>query len=95
MSDIAKMDIFFLITSLAVIVVTVLMIVALVFVIRILRNVDHVSRVISNEGDAIRDDIAAFRHSVYAEGFKFVNLFSLFRSQARRFGGKSSRKRDD
>jgi hypothetical protein len=89
MSDFAKMDIFFVVTTAAVVVVAILLSYALYRIIRILRHVEHVSELVSEEGDRVREDIAEVRDKVKTEGLKLAlmsNLIpNLFRKRKKRF----------
>jgi hypothetical protein len=85
MSEFAKMDVFFVVTTIAVIAVTALVCVALYRILRILRNVEHVSQIVSDEGDLMREDIAEMRASIKREGFKISHLASFARKRAASF----------
>jgi cell division protein FtsL len=85
MSDFAKMDIFFVVTTVAVIVVAILLSFALYRILRILRNVEHVSQIVSDEGDLVRDDIAEMRTAIKREGFKLTHLAAFARKRAASF----------
>ncbi len=85
MSDFAKMDIFFVVTTVAVVVVTVLLSIALYRILRILRNVEHVSKIVSDEGDLVRGDIAEMRSAIKVEGFKLAHLVRFARKRAESF----------
>lgn len=85
MTDFAKMDIFFVITTLAVVVVAVLISIALYRILRILRNVEHVSQIVSEEGDLFRDDISEMREAIKREGFKLTHLAGFMRKRAASF----------
>jgi hypothetical protein len=93
MSDIAKMDIFFIVTTIAVVVVTVLLSIALYRIVKILRNVERVSKLVSDEGEAVRGDIADMRGAIKAEGFKWGHLARFARKRAASFMGAKEEKR--
>lgn len=61
MTEIAKSDVFFLITSLAVIVLTVIISVLLVYVFIIMRNVRGVVEKVKEESDLLLDDVRELR----------------------------------
>ncbi|MDB5264686.1 MAG: hypothetical protein JWN64_257 [Parcubacteria group bacterium] len=79
MNDFLKMDIFFGVTTVAVIVVTVLLVIVLVWLIRILKRVEHVSELVEEEGEHLRDDIADVRAKVRSEGLRLKHMFSFFK----------------
>lgn len=85
MSDFAKMDVFFVITTVAVIVVAVLLSIALYRLLKILRNVEHVSQIVSDEGDLVRADVAEMRVAIKREGFKLAHLANFARKRAESF----------
>lgn len=82
MSDFAKMDIFFVVSTIAVIGLALMLGMALYYIVRILRNVEHVSEIVSDEGDLMREDIAQMRASIKREGFKISHLASFARKRA-------------
>ena len=77
MNDFLKMDIFFAVTTVAVVVISILMIFVLIRVLRILRNVEDISTIVEEEGQKIREDIAHVRESVKEEGVRAKHLLSL------------------
>ncbi len=77
MSDFLKMDIFFAVTTAVVVILGLLVALVLVVVFRILRNVEHISRNISEESDIVRRDVADVRMAVKREGFRFKHLLQL------------------
>lgn len=85
MSDFAKMDIFFVVSTIAVIGLALMLGMALYYIVRILRNVEHVSEIVSDEGDLMREDIAQMRASIKREGFKISHLASFARKRAASF----------
>lgn len=95
MSDFAKMDVFFVVTTIAVLAIAALLCVALYRILRILRNVEHVSQIMSDEGDLMRDDIAAMRMAIKREGFKLSHLASFARKRAASFMRPSKKRESD
>ena len=83
MESVLKSDIFFFITTFAVIVLTVGIVIALVYVIRILRDVREVSEVVKTESKRISGDLSAAR----------ISLKELLPAGLRRvFGARSSKR---
>ena len=64
MDVIAKSDIFFVITGVSVIILTLVVIVALYYIIKILRNIFSLSKVVKKEGEDIIKDIGQVRKGV-------------------------------
>lgn len=77
MSEFLKMDIFFFVTTLVVIVLGVLTAFILWRLQRILKNVEHISEQVSLESDAIRHDIAELRSDLRAGKGRFKSLLSF------------------
>ena len=91
MDDFLRMDIFFVVTTAVVVLGGALCVVALVYIIKILRSVDHVARNVSEESDNVRGDVAILRQKIRDEGMKVKHFTDLFRSiGARRRRGKKA-----
>ncbi len=72
------MDIFFAVTTIVVFFFGILGMVALYYVIRILRSVDHIAHNVSDESDHIREDVQLLRSKVRAEGMRISHLMDFF-----------------
>ena len=79
MDSIIKSEIFFFITSIAVIVLSIGAAAVLVYAIRVLRDVDHVAKLVRDESDLIAKDVSQLRESAEKEGVKISRLARLFR----------------
>lgn len=77
MDDFLKMDIFFGVTTVAVVVVSVLLALVLIRLLRILKTVDEVSEIVQEEAEEIRDDIREVRANVKAEAVKVGQVLSM------------------
>jgi F0F1-type ATP synthase membrane subunit b/b' len=64
MDEFLKMDVFFFVTTIAVVLVTVLFAFALWKLLRILKRIEHISEEASKEADALRADLAAMRAEI-------------------------------
>lgn len=91
MNDFLKMDIFFIVTTLVVVMLGIAVTLILFRVWRILGHVEEISRDISEESALLRNDVAEMRVRIKSEGFKFSHLASLFSSRVARFWGKKRR----
>ncbi|MDB5237909.1 MAG: hypothetical protein JWM46_179 [Candidatus Kaiserbacteria bacterium] len=91
MNDFLKMDVFFLVSTLAVIVIAGLLAFALVRVLRILRRVEEISETVSDEAVLVRADVAEMRANVKQEGFKMLHLARFARKTASRFMGEKKK----
>ena len=79
MDSIIKSEIFFFITSIAVIALSVGAAAVLVYAIRILRNADHIAKLVRDESDLIAKDVSQLRESAEKEGVKISRLSRLLR----------------
>ena len=95
MEDFMKADIFFFITSLAVILITIGALVALFYLIEILRSVRDVSKRVDEGSKLFAEDLSAFRESVKARGFALGQLFSFLQKRSRWFSRKSKTRRTE
>lgn len=77
MDDFLKMDIFFGVTTVAVLVVSVLLALVLIRLLRILKTVDEVSEIVQGEAEEIRDDIREVRAQVKAKTIEVGNMLGL------------------
>jgi len=74
MEAVLKSDVFFFITSTAVIVLSVVLLVALYYLIKILRDVKEISRTVKKESELIVADVDAVRRNIKKKG-KQVSAF--------------------
>lgn len=88
MSEFLKMDIFFFVTTIVTIIVGVFIVVALYYLVRILRSVDHLAQNVSTESDNIREDLILLRTKLREEGTKIKHFSDFFAGIARRKQGK-------
>ena len=91
MNDFLKMDIFFVVTTLVVLMLGIVVTLILFRVWRILGYVEEISRDLSEESALLRNDVAEMRARIKKEGFKFAHIGSLFASRVARFWGKKGR----
>jgi len=89
MDPFIKADIFFFITSLAVILVSAVLVVALIYLIRILRDAKVVTKKVKDETILISEDINELRIKTRKEGVKLKNFMEFFSG----FFGKNKAKR--
>lgn len=71
------MDVFFVVTTFAVIFVSVAIVVALIYVIRILKDMKILSTKAKDEGERILEDVAEFREDAKEKGASLFKLFSF------------------
>ena len=88
MDTLVQADIFFFITTIAIVVVTIAILIALFFFIQILRDVRYTSKRIREETDKIVSDVGDLREFVKREGKRAINLKELASGVLRIFQGK-------
>ena len=86
------MDIFFVVATVATVLVSVLVCIALYYVVRFLATINRIGEEIEEEATAIRADIEDTRNHVRREGLRFTHLFSFFKKTASRVSPKKKRK---
>jgi len=77
MQGLLKSDIFFVVTTFAVVFVSVGLVVALFYIIRILKDMKTLSRKARSEGEKILDDVAEFRINTKKRAEYFAKIFSF------------------
>ena len=70
MAELAKADIFFLITAIAVIIITVIVLIALFYIVKILRSIENITENVKNESKHIIEDVAIVRKVMERGGGK-------------------------
>ena len=78
MESIIKADIFFFITGLAVVIFTIGIIIAMVYVIRILNDMKRISKIMLKESDKFASEIDSLREAVKSEGAKAKTIANFF-----------------
>lgn len=97
MSTLLYADIFFFITAVAVIAVTIVVLVMAFYLIRILRNARDISRMVRDETEAVVEDVGALRRRITQESKLLSLLFSRGSSDAskRRRKRSTARKKQE
>ena len=85
MEELMKADIFFFITSIAVILVTVGVIIALNYIVRILRNVRDISERVDEGTKALSEDLTVLRGNLKTGGFAWKHIFGFLGKHSRWF----------
>ncbi len=93
MAPLARSDIFFIITSVAVVALSLVFLVILIYVAYIVKELHKIMRVVHRESELISEDIAELRDKVAVQGFKWASLFMFFRKLWKH--KQSKKKRDD
>lgn len=84
MGDFLKMDIFFLVSTLAVVAFAFFGAVVLWRLARVMKNIEHISGQVAAESDNIRLDLAEVRSDIRRGKGRLKSLFSFFSKTARR-----------
>lgn len=84
MDEFLKMDIFFAVTTVSVVVMTIFLALIAYRVLRILKNIEDISVLVEEEGHRIREDIAGIRSKVKEEGLRAKHLFDFLSIGKRR-----------
>ena len=91
MDDFLKMDIFFLIATLVVLVIGTLIALAIWRLIILLKTLERIARDVEGEAKAIIGDIDDVRAKVRIEGFKAAHILSLVTKTGKRLLTKAGR----
>lgn len=106
MNSLVQADIFFFVTTAAIMVVTIALVIALVFFIQILRDVRHVSKRAREESDRFLTDMEELRRFLKKEGKRAINVKDVVgsiigtfspkqKSPKRSRGGRGSKKSEE
>ena len=76
MEELVKADIFFFITSIFVVIISVVLLAALYYLIRILRDVKEISKNVNNESQLIIKDIGNVRKGIKNKGRQVASFIS-------------------
>ena len=80
MNALVQADIFFFVTTAAIMVLTIVIVIALVFFIQILRDVRHVSKRAREESDRFLTDMEDLRRFLKKEGKRAIDLKGVLES---------------
>ncbi len=78
MDTLIHADIFFFITAIAVIMLSIGGAVVIFYLVRILRRVDEISEKVQSETDEMMRDVKDFRATMRSEGIKLKTIFDVF-----------------
>ncbi len=79
MDTLIHADIFFFITTVAVISLTIVVVIALVYIVLILKDIRYISGKVRKESDVIIDDVHELRANVRAQGFAWSHFYTFFK----------------
>ncbi len=78
MTEFAKMDIFFFITSVAVVVLAILLAILVIYIIKISHDIKYITKKAKGEADLIAQDLSDLRENVKDKGAKLKYFLSFF-----------------
>ncbi len=78
MTEFAKMDVFFYVTTIAVVILTIALVIASVYLIKILKDIKYIVRKARVETELLASDIGELRDSVKEEGAKIKHWVKFF-----------------
>jgi hypothetical protein len=79
MDTLIHADIFFFVTTIAIIVVGIALVIALVFIIKILNNIHKISDMLRSESGLVVEDVHALRGKIREGKLSLAGIFRLFR----------------
>lgn len=83
MDSLAKSDIFFVVTTFAILLVTIVVIIASVYILNILKDLKYISKKIKDESDNISEDLSDLRQH-FKKGMKFAGFAGLIGNMIKR-----------
>ena len=78
MNDFLKQDLFFFVTTVAVVMFAVLGSIAMIYIIQIVKNINYIAKRARQQTDLISEDLDSLRDRVRTEGFRIKHLFNFF-----------------
>jgi len=78
MTEFYKMDVFFYVTTIAVVILTLLLAALIIYIIKISRDIKYISQKAKSEADLISQDLSDLRENVKGKGIKLKYLWSFF-----------------
>ncbi|HQT83181.1 MAG TPA: hypothetical protein PLW99_03465 [Candidatus Paceibacterota bacterium] len=84
MDEFLKMDIFFVVATLAVVVLAFFTAFVLWRLERVLKNIEHISEQVALESDAVRQDLAGVREDIRRGKGRIRSLFGFLNKTAKR-----------
>lgn len=95
MTSILKSDIFFVISSVSTVVVSVAITITLYYLIKILRDIKFLSAKAREEGEKILEDVKAFREEAEDKGHRITNVLYSFLGLMRAKPKSRNKKKDE
>lgn len=93
MNTLIKSDIFFFITSIAVVILTALLCVLVFYLIKVSKDIKYISQKAKSEADNVMADIHNLREGVKQQGQNLKNLLNFFGRN--KTSGKKNKEKDN
>ncbi|HEX3095763.1 MAG TPA: hypothetical protein VHQ20_01445 [Patescibacteria group bacterium] len=90
MNNLTLVDIFFIITGSAVVIITIMLAIALVYIISFVRTIKQVARTAQRATELVTEDISNFRENIHKNGLTIGAIGALVKGLIHK---KSSRKK--
>lgn len=84
MNDISLVDIFFIITGSAVVIITVMVAIGLLYVISFIRTIKTVAKTAQRATELVSEDIAELRNNIKQRGFSLSSLATFAKALGKR-----------
>ena len=84
MNDISLVDIFFIITGSAVVIITVMVAIGLLYVISFIRTIKTVAKTAQRATELVSEDIAELRNNIKQRGFSLSSLAAFAKALGKR-----------
>jgi len=78
MTDFLKQDIFFFVTTIAVVMFLILGSIAMVYIIQIVKHINYIAKRARHQTDLLTEDLDSIRDRVRTEGFRIKHLWEFF-----------------
>jgi MFS superfamily sulfate permease-like transporter len=92
-TSIVKADIFFFVTTIAVVVLTLILSIIMIYLISILRYVKHISQIAKDQAEVISDDIDDLRGTIKTKGASLASIFDFLGSMTRKKVDKKTKRK--
>ena len=84
MDTLIHADIFFFVTTIAVMVVAAAFTVVLIYLVKVLRDVKSITEQVREEAVLFREDVKDLRGEIRKDGFRIERLFAILRAMTKR-----------
>lgn len=88
MDNLLKADIFFFVATVALAIITVFLTIALIYLVKLLRDARKTVQVVRIEAENISEDVEMIREKIHSSDLTWISLFSLFKNLRNRKGRK-------